>query len=90
MKKLSVYAMIASCIVTLIYVIKMQWFIETDVQFWRATATTALAEIGLWCFYHYSRDYEEIRAHEEHQKQLTQHYADAVKKLKELGLNKPE
>lgn len=64
MKKLSVYAMIASCIVTLIYVIKVQWFIETDVQFWRATATTALAEIGLWCAYYYARDYEACKAHE--------------------------
>jgi hypothetical protein len=89
-KKLTIYAMIASCIITLIYVVKLQWFIETDMEFWRATAITALGEVGLWCFYYYSRDYEAIHAHEEHQKRLAQQYVDAVQKLRERDLDKPE
>lgn len=70
MKKLAIYAMIASCIVTLVYVIKLQWFVETDFEFWRITAITALSEIGLWCFYYYARDYEGIKAHEAHHARL--------------------
>lgn len=70
MKKLTIYAMIASCIITLIYVIKLQWFVETNLDFWRITAITALSEIGLWCFYYYARDYEGIKAHEAHHARL--------------------
>lgn len=70
MKKLSLYAIIASCIISLIYVIKLQWFVETDIQFWRITATTALSEFGVMCFYYYARDYEAIKAHEEHTKRV--------------------
>lgn len=71
MKKLSIYAMIASILLSAIYAIKLQWFIETDFEFWRATAITGLGEIGLWCFYYYSRDYEAIKAQEEHSKRVT-------------------
>ena len=70
MKKLALYAMIASCIISLIYVIKFQWFVETDVQFWRITAITALSEFGVLCFYYYARDYEGIKAHEAHHARL--------------------
>lgn len=75
MKKLALYAMIASCIVTLVYVIKLQWFVETDFEFWQSTAITTLSEIGLWCFYYYARDYEGIKAHEERAKHIAQHFA---------------
>lgn len=74
MKKLALYAMTASCIVTLVYVIKLQWFVETNFDFWRITAITALSEIGLWCFYYYARDYEGIKAHEERARHIAQHF----------------
>ena len=70
MKKLTIYAMAASIILSLIYVVKLQWYIETDFEFWRATAITALGEVGLWCFYYYARDYEGIVAHEAHHARL--------------------
>ena len=83
MKKLTIYAMIASCIITLIYVIKLQWFIETDMEFWRATAITALGEVGLWCFYYYSRDYGGICAHEEYQKNVQMRLHGAIQRIRE-------
>ncbi|UEN68841.1 gp45 [Shigella virus Moo19] len=70
--------MIASCIITLVYVIKLQWFVETDYAFWRITAITALSEIGLWCFYYYARDYEGIKAHEENAKRIARHFTMMV------------
>lgn len=72
MKKLALYAMIASCIITTIYVIKIQWFVETDLQFWGTTFNTALCEFGLWCFYYYSRDYAIIKEQEERIKYFEQ------------------
>lgn len=79
MKKLALYAIIASCIISLIYVIKLQWFVETDFEFWRVTAITALSEVGLWCFYYYARDYEGIKAHENSAKQLAEFFAEKAK-----------
>lgn len=91
MKKLALYAMIASCIITLVYVIKLQWFVETNLDFWRITAITALSEIGLWCFYYYARDYEAIRAHEEHQKNIQMRLHGAIQRIREEEEgNKPE
>lgn len=74
MKKLSIYAMIASILLSAIYAIKLQWYIETDFEFWRATAITGLGEIGLWCFYYYSRDYETIKAQEARSKRVEEFF----------------
>lgn len=90
MKKLTIYAMIASCIITLNYAVKLQWFIETDMEFWRVTAITALGEIGLWCFYYYSRDYEAIRAQVEYQKNIQMRLNGAIQRIREEEGNKPE
>lgn len=90
MKKLTIYAMIASCIITLNYAVKLQWFIETDMEFWRVTAITALGEIGLWCFYYYSRDYEAIRAQVEYQKNIQMRLNVAIQRIREEEGNKPE
>lgn len=70
MKKLSMYAMIISIIISLMYSFKVYWVIDTELEFWRATAITLVSEIGLWCAYYYARDYEVCKAHEERQKQL--------------------
>ena len=70
MKKLSMYAMLVSIIISLIYSFKVYWVIETDLEFYRATFITLLSEIGLWCAYYYARDYEACKAHEEQQQRL--------------------
>lgn len=65
MKNLSIYTIILSLLITLIYSAKVYWVIETDAEFYRATALTLLSEFGLWCTYYFARDYEAIREHEE-------------------------
>lgn len=65
MKNLSIYTIILSLLITLIYTVKVHWVIETDGEFYRATALTLLSEFGLWCTYYYARDYEAIREHDE-------------------------
>lgn len=70
MKKLSLYAMFISALITVIYCIKLMWVIETDIQFWRATVILLVSEIGLWCAYYYCRDYEVCKAHEQNQARL--------------------
>lgn len=69
MKKLSIYAILVSIAITLMY----SWNItqvENILDFSRATSIAFISEIGLWCTYYYARDYEVIKAHETRSKQL--------------------
>lgn len=70
MKKLTLYALVISMIISLIYSFKIYWLIDNDLEFYRASVTTLVSEIGLWCAYYYARDYEGIKAHEAHHARL--------------------
>lgn len=64
MKKLALYAMLISTLLTLTYAYKVAFVVETDMQFIRASILFFVSEIGLWCVYYFARDYETIREHE--------------------------
>ena len=70
MKKLALYAMLISTLLTLTYAYKVAFVIETDMQFIRASILFFVSEIGLWCVYYFARDYEAIREKEEVKKQI--------------------
>lgn len=70
MKKLALYAMIISTLLTLTYAYKIAFIVETDMQFIRASILFFVSEIGLWCVYYFARDYEAIREKEEVKKQI--------------------
>ena len=70
MKKLALYAMLISTLLTLTYAYKVSFVIETDMQFIRASILFFVSEIGLWCVYYFARDYEAIREKEEVKKQI--------------------
>ena len=65
MKKLALYAMLISTLLTLTYAYKVALVVETDMQFIRASILFFISEIGLWCVYYFARDYEAIREHDE-------------------------
>ena len=65
MKKLALYAMLISTLLTLNYAYKVAFVVETDMQFIRASILFFISEIGLWCVYYFARDYEAIREHDE-------------------------
>lgn len=65
MKKLALYAMLISTLLTLTYAYKIAYVVETDMQFIRASILFFVSEIGLWCIYYFARDYEAIREHDE-------------------------
>lgn len=65
MKKLALYAMLTSGLLTLIFAYKVAFVLETDMQFIRASILLFVSEIGLWCVYYFARDYEAIREHDE-------------------------
>ena len=65
MKKLALYAMLTSGILTLIFAYKVAFVLETDMQFIRASILFFVSEIGLWCLYYIARDYEAIREQDE-------------------------
>ena len=65
MKKLALYAMLTSGLLTLIFAYKVAFVLETDMQFIRASILFFVSEIGLWCLYYSARDYEAIREHDE-------------------------
>ena len=65
MKKLALYAMLTSGLLTLIFAYKVTFVLETDMQFIRASILFFVSEIGLWCLYYIARDYEAIREHDE-------------------------
>lgn len=65
MKKLALYAMLISALLTLTYAYKIAFVVETDMQFIRASILFFVSEIGLWCIYYIARDYEAIREHDE-------------------------
>lgn len=65
MKKLALYAMLISTLLTLTYAYKVAFVVETDMQFIRASILFFVSEIGLWCVYYFARDYEAIREHDE-------------------------
>lgn len=65
MKKLALYAMLISTLLTLTYAYKVAFVVETDMQFIRASILFFVSEIGLWCVYYFARDYESIREHDE-------------------------
>lgn len=70
MKKLALYAMLTSGLLTLIFAYKVAFVLETDMQFIRASILFFVSEIGLWCIYYFARDYEAIREQEEVKKQM--------------------
>lgn len=65
MKKLALYAMLISTLLTLTYAYKVAFVVETDMQFIRASILFFVSEIELWCVYYFARDYEAIREHDE-------------------------
>ena len=65
MKKLALYAMLISTLLTLTYAYKVAFVVETDMQFIRASILFFVSEVGLWCIYYFARDYEAIREHDE-------------------------
>lgn len=65
MKKLALYTMLTSALLTLIFAYKVAFVLETDMQFIRASILFFVSEIGLWCIYYFARDYESIREHDE-------------------------
>lgn len=65
MKKLALYAMLISVLLTLTYAYKVAFVVETDMQFIRASILLFVSEIGLWCVYYFARDLEAIREHDE-------------------------
>lgn len=65
MKKLALYAMLTSTLLTLIFAYKVAFTLETDMQFIRASILFFVSEIGLWCIYYIARDYEAIREQDE-------------------------
>lgn len=65
MKKLALYAMLTSGLLTLIFAYKVAFVLKTDMQFIRASILFFVSEIGLWCLYYIARDYEAIREHDE-------------------------
>lgn len=70
MKKLALYAMLTSGLLTLIFAYKVAFVLETDMQFIRASILFFVSEIGLWCLYYIARDYEAIREQEDVKKQM--------------------
>ena len=70
MKKLALYAMLTSGLLTLIFAYKVAFVLETDMQFIRASILFFVSEIGLWCLYYIARDYEAIREQEEAKKRM--------------------
>lgn len=70
MKKLALYAMLISTLLTLTYAYKVAFVVETDMQFIRASILFFVSEIGLWYLYYIARDYEAIREQEEVKKQM--------------------
>lgn len=70
MKKLALYTMLISTLLTLTYAYKIAFIVETDMQFIRASILFFVSEIGLWCVYYFARDYEAIREKEEVKKQI--------------------
>lgn len=65
MKKLALYTMLISALLTLTYAYNVAFVVETDMQFIRASILFFVSEIGLWCIYYIARDYEAIREHDE-------------------------
>lgn len=70
MKKLALYTMLTSTLLTLIFAYKVAFVLETDMQFIRASILFFVSEIGLWCIYYFARDYGAIREQEEVKKQM--------------------
>ena len=70
MKKLALYAMLISTLLTLTYAYKVAFVVETDMQFIRASILFFVSEIGLWCVYYFARDYEAISEQEEVKRQM--------------------
>lgn len=70
MKKLALYAMLTSGLLTLIFAYKVAFVLETDMQFIRASILFFVSEVGLWCIYYFARDYEAIREQEEVKRQM--------------------
>ena len=70
MKKLALYAMLISTLLTLAYAYKIAYVVETDMQFFRASILFFVSEVGLWCIYYFARDYEAIREQEEVKRQM--------------------
>lgn len=70
MKKLALYAMLISTLLTLTYAYKVAFVVETDMQFIRASILLFVSEIGLWCVYYFARDYEAIKEQDEVKKRM--------------------
>ncbi len=72
MKRLAMYAMLISTLLTLTYAYKVAFVVETDMQSIRASILLFVSEIGLWCVYYFARDYEAIREHDGAKERLRQ------------------
>lgn len=70
MKKLALYSMLISVLLTLTYAYKIAFVVETDMQFIRASILFFVSEIGLWCVYYFARDLEAILEREEVKRQM--------------------
>lgn len=79
MKKLTIYAMLVSVLISIFYTIRITWLIDTEMEFIRASIVTLVCEIGLWCAYYYARDYESVKEHEERAKLIAQHYMEMAR-----------
>lgn len=70
MKKLALYSMLISVLLTLTYAYKVAFVLETDMQFIRASILFFVSEVGLWCIYYFARDLEAILEREEVKKRM--------------------
>ena len=72
MKKLSLYAMVVSILITLMYSAKVFWLASTDAEVIRMSIGTLVSEVGLWCAYYYARDYAAIKERDDAEGRLRQ------------------
>lgn len=65
MKNLALYAILASALLTITYIYRITFIVETDMQLIRTSILFFVSEFGLWCIYYFAHDYEAIREHDE-------------------------
>lgn len=90
MKKITVWTMLISVLISLMYTLKINWLIETEAEFYRATASYAVSTLAIWCAYYYVRDYIGCKMQEENLERVRQRFQDSINQMKEDEGNKPE
>lgn len=75
MKKLALYTAVINILISVLYSIKVNWMVDSDIEFIRVSVSALVSTIGIWCAYYYLRDYETVKAHEERAKHIAQHFA---------------